>query len=110
MEIVAYIGFPPDGYWCQGLAVSNSLFNGWELLNSDIQNENGMHVISQLFYTDLYGWKALASTYGEGKMYLADVITGSEPPPPPPPPSNDAIVEDIRERLYQIDNLLDEIE
>ncbi len=108
MEIVAYIGFPPDGYWCQGLAVSNSLFNGWEVLNADIKNENGKHVISQLFYTDLYGWKALATTHGEENMYLADIVTGSAPPPPPP--NNDAIVEDIRERLYQIDNLLDEIE
>ena len=110
MEIVAYIGFPPDGYWCQGLAVSDNLFNGWEVLDSDIQNEDGKHVISQLFYTDLYGWKALASTLGEGNMYLANIITGTEPPPPPPPPNNEVTVEDIRELLYEVDNLLEEIE
>ncbi|KKK46946.1 hypothetical protein LCGC14_3160160 [marine sediment metagenome] len=73
-----------------------------------IKHKNGKHVISQLFYTDLYGWKALASTLGEGNMYLTDIVTGTEPPPPPP--NNDAIVEDIRELLYKVDNLLEEIE
>jgi hypothetical protein len=109
MEITVYMGFPPDGYWCQGLAVSNSLLSGWEVLDSDIQNENGEHAIFNLFYTQKYGWKALANTITSDKMYLADVITGSEPPPPPLP-NNDIIVEDIRELLYKVDNLLEEIE
>lgn len=109
MEIVAYIGTPPDGYWCQGLAVSNSLFSGWEVLNSDIKNENGKHTISNLFYTQKYGWKALGSTDGLGKFHIADVVTGTTPPPPPPP-NNNIIVEDIRELLYKVDNLLDKIE
>ena len=109
MEIVAYIGTPPDGYWCQGLAVSNNLFSGWEVLNSDIKNENGKHVISQLFYTDLYGWKALASTLGDGNMYLADIVTDSVPEPPDPP-NNDLIVQEAKALLEQVNNLLDEIE
>ena len=108
MEIVAYMGTPPDGYWCQGLAVSNSLFSGWEVLNSDIKNENGKHTKSNLFYTQKYGWKALATTYGSSKFYLANVITTSEPPPPPP--NNDEIVKEAKALLKQVDDLLDEIE
>ena len=109
MEIVAYMGTPPDGYWCQGLAISNSLLSGWKVLNVDIKNENGKHTKSDLFYTDLYGWKALASTYGEGKMYLADIITDTEPIPPDPP-NNNLIVQEAKALLQQVNNLLDEIE
>ena len=109
MEIVAYIGFPPDGYWCQGLAVSNSLFSGWEVLNSDIKNENGKHTTFNLFYTQVYGWKALAGSSGSSGLSLADVVTDSTPEPPDPP-NNDLIVQEAKALLEQVNNLLDEIE
>ncbi len=109
MEIVAYMGFPPDGYWCQGLAISNSLLSGWKLFKNDIKNENGNHTKSDLFYTDLYGWKALATTYGSGSIYLADIVTDTEPIPPDPP-NNDEIVLEAKALLQQVNNLLDEIE
>ncbi len=82
MEIVAFKDFSEElwekgltdvynGYWCQGLAISDSLRSGWEELNSEIKDQNGKNLQFNLFYSN--GWKALISE--PTKIYLAEIVT-----------------------------------
>ena len=85
MEIVAYIGSPPNGYWCQGLAVSDNLESGWEVLDSEIKNQHGSQTMFHLFYSDK--WMALGSTLDDSDtIYLTEVITETIEPEPEPEP------------------------
>lgn len=84
MEIVAFKDWSekvwkeaqPDvynGYWCQGLAVSDSLRSGWKELDSEIKDQDGKNTLFTLFYSN--GWKAiLGSIDVPNKMYLAEAI------------------------------------
>ena len=84
MEIVAYKDWDYDkwlsgtggynGYWCQGLAISDSLSSGWKELDSEIKDQNGKNISFNLFYNN--GWKALVSNHDSvGSIYLATVVT-----------------------------------
>ena len=77
LEIVAYKGTPPDGYWCQGLAVSDNLTSGWEVLDSEIKDELGRNTMFGLFHNGT--WKALMGFLDDpNKLYMAEVITGND--------------------------------
>ena len=121
MEIVAYKdwdydkwlnGIEPNGYWCQGLAISDNLESGWEVLDSEIKNQHGSQTMFHLFYKDK--WMALGSTLSEpNTIYLAEVITKTETEPPIPPqptPDNETYKENIRNYLELIEIEVDKIQ
>jgi len=80
-----------NGYWCQGLAVSNSLRTGWQELDSEIKDQNGENTAFSLFYNN--AWKALVGK--SNKIYLAEIVTGSVPDPEPDPDNPFFLPDDV---------------
>ena len=73
-------GIRPNGYWCQGYAISKSLTSGWKELNSEIKDQNGGNVMMHTFYNN--GWRALmGGVDNQTVLYLAKAITSSSPTP-----------------------------
>ena len=70
-------GTKPNGFWCNGIAVSNSKTSGWKVTKSILTNKSGVagDRVFAMFYYDGREWKAIVNTWKSRKFYLATIVT-----------------------------------
>lgn len=70
---------PKEGFWCNGIAISNSKTSGWKVTKSILTNKSGIagDRVFAMFYFDEVAkeWKAIVHTWKSRKFYLATIVT-----------------------------------
>ena len=66
----------PNGFWCNGIAISNSKTSGWKVTKSILRNKSGEKVFAMFYYDEVAKeWKAIVNTWKSRKFYLATIVT-----------------------------------